>query len=73
MRPDAGVQQIHVPLSLVLQPDLLKELRTFVQQAKDDRGMPIKELGALSRDQFLEWYMQHTTMKTGHEPGNGQG
>lgn len=65
VRPDASVEQLHVPLSLVLQPDLLKQMRDWVQKGKDKAGKPIKELGALSRDDFIEFYRQHTTMNLG--------
>ena len=64
VRPDASVEQLHVPLSLVIQPELLKSMRDWVQKGKDDKGKPIKELGALSRDAFLEFYRQHTTLNT---------
>lgn len=53
-----------MPLSLVLQPDLLKTMREYVGKAKDDQGNAIKELGQLSRDEFLEFYRQYTGMKT---------
>jgi hypothetical protein len=65
VRPDAGVEQLHVPLSLVLNPDLLKQMRDWVQKGKDKSGKPIKELGALSRDEFIEFYRQHTTLNAG--------
>jgi len=67
VRPDSGIETLHVPLALVLQPDLLKTLRDYVQKGKDDKGRPIKELGAMNREDFIEFYMKHTTMKTGHE------
>lgn len=72
MRPDASVEQLHVPLSLVINPDLLKHMRDWVQKGKDDRGKPIKELGALSRDEFIEFYRRHTTMNTAGVGGNGK-
>lgn len=65
VRPDAGVEQLQVPLSLVLNPDLLKQMRDWVQKGKDKTGKPIKELGALSRDEFIEFYRKHTTMNVG--------
>jgi hypothetical protein len=64
VRPDASVEQLHVPLTLILNPDLLKQMREWVQKGKDKTGKPIKELGTLDRDAFIEFYRQHTTMNT---------
>jgi len=48
-------------------------MRDWVQKGKDDSGKPIKELGALSRDEFIEFYRQHTTLDTaGAGGGNGK-
>ena len=59
VRPDAGAKQLQVPLALVIQPELPKILRDYIQKAKDEKGQPIKELGALPRDDFMEFYRKY--------------
>jgi hypothetical protein len=67
-RPDAGVEELMIPLATVIDPKLTEGLKAFISKAKDKQGRPIKELGQLGREDFLKFYSQHTTMKTGEEP-----
>jgi hypothetical protein len=67
-RPDAGVEELMIPLATVIDPKLTEGLKAFISKAKDKHGRPIKELGQLGREDFLKFYTQHTTMKTGEEP-----
>lgn len=62
VRPDMDIKQFFVPLAQLLKPDLLKALRDYISKEKDEQGQPIKELGALDRESFLEWYRSHTDM-----------
>jgi len=59
------VEELFIPLATVIDPKLTEGLRAWISKAKDDQGRPIKELGQLDREAFLEFYRQHTTMKTG--------
>ena len=67
VRPDAGTKEISVPLSTIIDPSLPKMLRDFVQKAKDSEGRPVRELGQLTRDKFLEFYRKHTGLNSGTE------
>ena len=64
-RPDAGVAELFIPLATVIDPKLTEGLKAWISKARDDQGRPIKELGQLDRDAFLEWYRQHSPLKTG--------
>jgi len=53
-RPDADVKELHLNLASLLVPELEKGLRNWIKKAKDEKGNPIKELGLLPRDQWLD-------------------
>jgi hypothetical protein len=40
----------------LLNPDLMNILRKWISKVKDERGQPVKELGALTLENFLEFY-----------------
>jgi hypothetical protein len=65
VRPDAGIKELAIPLSLIMRPDLTTELRKYISKVKDDTGKPIKELGTLSREEFIQYYKDHTSINTG--------
>jgi hypothetical protein len=65
VRPDQSVKELAIPLALILRPDLTTEMRKYISKVKDESGKPVKELGALSREDFLAVYREHTQMKTG--------
>ena len=50
--------EFRVALTELLNPDLRKELRKFLEQAKDEQGRPVRELGYVDKDKFLEHYRQ---------------
>jgi hypothetical protein len=62
VRPDMEIKQFFVPLAQLLKPNLLKALRDYISKEKDDQGKPIKELGALDKESFLEFYRNYTSM-----------
>lgn len=64
-RPDAGVEELMIPLATVIDPKLTDSLKSYISKAKDKYGRPIKELGQLGREDFLKFYKQHTTLNTG--------
>ena len=65
VRPDQSVKELAIPLALILRPDLTTELRKYISKVKDESGKPVKELGALSREKFIQYYREHTAIKTG--------
>lgn len=62
VRPDLEVKQLFIPLAQLIKPDLLKALRDYISKSKDDQGNPIKELGSLDKESFLEFYRNYSGM-----------
>ncbi len=56
VRPDDDIEEISVPLALLLNPDLLNDLRSWVKDRRDKKGGHVVELGKLTRNEFLDWY-----------------
>lgn len=60
MRPDDDVDEITVPLALLLNPELLDNLRAWMKDNRDgkSKGDHVVELGRLSRGEYKEFYQK---------------
>lgn len=55
-RPTLDSEEYLIPLSLLINPDLVKNLRNWVNKQKDEQGKPLTELGMLPIDEFFKYY-----------------
>ena len=58
VRPDDDVEEVVVPLALLLNPDLIKDLRVWLKDRRGKKGGHVVELGKLTRSEFLKWYQE---------------
>jgi hypothetical protein len=63
VKPDSETEEIMLPLSTLLVPDLMKQLRTNLVGINDPKNQVV-EMAKWKREDFLSWYRNRTSLKT---------